>query len=292
MSAAPRKPREVTARMSFSVPSWMYDAMIFVYALSLLFSFSDVLQTGRIKKRVAMGLLYFVWFLQTLFLMGRMMEYRTLPMTTMFETLFFYAWLLVTLSIVLGRLLKMDLIVFGVNVLSFVVMLLTLFSDDYLKAPNEIAMVRAELIFIHVTMAIASYIFFTVSAILALSYLLLHRQLKRKKWTALTRRLPSLAAIEHYMFWTATCGLPLLVINVLLAVIWNAQQMNVIIWNDPKIWNTLLVALAYVFFMFQAWTKRAPGTTLAVYNLLAMLFVVLNYFVSNFTSEFHNWIWQ
>lgn len=276
----------------FVMPWWVYDLMIYVYALSLLFYFSDFVESSRIKKRMATGLLYFVWFLQTVFFMMRLFEYRSLPILTMFETLFFYAWLLLTISLVMNRLLKMDMLVFGVNLLAFAVIFLTLFSNDSLSSVAERAMVRNELIAIHVTMSIASYIAFTIAAVLALFYLWLHRQLKHKKWTPLTKRVPSLAKVEKYMFVCVLWGLPLLVINVMLVSIWGWQQAAIVHWNDPKVWNTLLIVLAYVFFLYQKLAGRSSGTALARYNLLAMLFVVLNYAVSNFFSEFHNWVWQ
>jgi HemX protein len=271
----------------------MYDVMIYVYALSLLFYFSDFVEPSRMKKRLATGLLYFVWFFQTIFFMARMMKHGSPAVFTMFETLFFYAWLLLTISLVINRFFKMDLVVFGVNVLAFIVSVINLFSSDTLTSPAEAAMMRDELIFIHASMALASYIAFTLAAVLALLYLWLHRQLKRKKWSSLTKRLPDLANIERSMFYCVIWGLPLLVINVVLVVIWNWLQVDIIIrWNDPKVWNTLLIAVAYVFYLYQRMTSRATGVRLARYNLLAMLFVVMNYVVSNFLSEFHNWVWE
>jgi HemX protein len=278
--------------MSFVLPAWMYDLIIYLYALSLLFYFSDFVETSRIKKRMATGLLYFVWFLQTVFFMARMFEYRSLTVMTMFESLFFYAWLLLTISLVINRFFRMDLIVFAVNLLAFAVLLMNLFSSDSLQALAETEIIRNELIVIHVTMAFASYIAFTLAALLAVFYLWLHRQLKRKKWSNLTKRLPHLTQIETYMFWCVVWGLPLFIINILLAVIWSWQQGGLIEWNDPKIYNTLLVALAYVFFLYQKMARRVSGVSLARYNLLAMLFVILNYVVSNFLSDFHNWVWH
>ena len=280
--------------MAFVLPAWMYDLIIYVYALSLLFYFSDFVETSRIKKRMATGLLYFVWFLQTVFFMARMLEYRSLTVMTMFESLFFYAWLLLTISLVINRFFKIDIIVVAINSLAFVVLVMNLFSNDSLQSIADNDMIRNELIVIHVTMAFASYIAFTLAALLAAFYLLLHWQLKRKRWSRFTRRMPSLALIENYMFWCVVWGLPLFIINILLAVIWGLQQGNLIdiVWNDPKIYNTLLVALAYIFFLYQKMARRVSGTTLARYNLLAMLFVVLNYVVSNFLSDFHNWVWH
>lgn len=274
------------------MPAFMYDLMIYIYALSLLFYFADFIESGRFKKRMAAGLLYFVWFLQTVFFFDRMLELRSLPITTMFETLFFYSWLLLTISLVVNRFFKMDAVVFGVNVFAFVVLFFNMFGNESLATSAETEMVRNELIAAHVTMAIASYIMFTISAVMAVYYLWLHSRLKQKKWTNWTKQMPDLAKVETYMSRFVVWGLPLFVANVLLAFIWSWQQEQFQIWVDPKVWNTLLIALAYVFFLYQKLGRQATGTTLARYNLLAMLLVILNFVVSNFISDFHNWVWR
>ncbi len=48
--------------------SWLFDAMIYMYALSLLFYFSDFANANRSAKRMGTGLLLFVWVLQTAYL--------------------------------------------------------------------------------------------------------------------------------------------------------------------------------------------------------------------------------
>ena len=48
--------------------SWLFDAMIYMYALSLLFYFSDFANASRSAKRMGTGLLLFVWVLQTAYL--------------------------------------------------------------------------------------------------------------------------------------------------------------------------------------------------------------------------------
>jgi HemX protein len=48
--------------------SWLYDAILYIYALSLLFYFSDFARANRSVKRMGTGLLSFVWVLQTVYL--------------------------------------------------------------------------------------------------------------------------------------------------------------------------------------------------------------------------------
>ncbi len=278
--------------MNFTLPVWIYDLTIIVYAVSLHFYFSDLIDSSNLKKRMAIGLLYVVWTMQTVFFVGQIMEHQNeFSFATMFMTLFFYAWMMLTLSIIIHRFVKMEVVVFVIHILTFIVCVINLFSAESIGTSMEAAIFRDELIFIHVVMAISSYIAFTVSAVLAICYLWFHRQLKRKQWSNLLRRLPDLTRIEKYMLVSVLWGLPLLVINVLLVIIWNFQQSDFIQWNDPKIWNTLIVALAYTYFIYRKFSRTATSIQLAWYNLIAMTFVLLNYLLSNWLSDFHNWVW-
>ncbi|MFG0215331.1 cytochrome C assembly protein, partial [Brevibacillus porteri] len=77
---------------------WIYDLTIFLYAASVLFYFNDFLQSNRKVNRLAFGLLVVVWALQTAFFVSQAVMKGYFPVITLFETLFFYSWVLVGLS--------------------------------------------------------------------------------------------------------------------------------------------------------------------------------------------------
>lgn len=83
--------------------SWIYDAIIYTYALSLLFYFSDTVGRNRRAKRMGTGLLVFVWVLQTIFLVVRIIRHQDVPIISSFEFMFLFSWLLVTASLAINR---------------------------------------------------------------------------------------------------------------------------------------------------------------------------------------------
>src|SRR4051794_14777465 len=109
--------------------SWLYDAIIYIYALSLLFYFSDFVGPNRSAKRMGTGLLSFVWVLQTVYLLFSLAMHDRSTAFSMFETLFMLSWLLVTVSLVVNRFFRIELFVFVVNVLGFSVLALNFFSN-------------------------------------------------------------------------------------------------------------------------------------------------------------------
>ncbi len=109
--------------------NFLYDAILYIYALSLLFYFSDFMNASRRAKRIGTGLLIFVWVLQTGYLVSRIVSHLQMTAVTAFEYWLGFSWLLVTISLVISRFIKIDFVVFFVNVISFAVLALNLYSN-------------------------------------------------------------------------------------------------------------------------------------------------------------------
>ncbi|XOS90382.1 hypothetical protein ACLMAB_15575 [Brevibacillus laterosporus] len=91
---------------------WLYDLTIFLYAAGVLCYFNDFLQSNRRMKQIALGLLSIVWVLQTIFFVYQVMVKSYLPVVTFFETLVFYSWVLVTLSLIIHAVARIDFLLF------------------------------------------------------------------------------------------------------------------------------------------------------------------------------------
>jgi HemX protein len=272
--------------------SWLYDAMIYIYALSLLFYFSDFANANSRAKRMGTGLLSFVWVLQTAYLVLSLYGHLTEWAFARSDVLFLFSWLLVTISLVMNRFFKIELFVFFINVLGFAILALNVFGNSQLKPVLDTWKVNDELLFIHITLAIGSYAAFSIAAVFSLMYIFLHRKLKGKKWSPTMKRLPSLEKIEHYTYFSVIIGAPSLLLALSLGIVWVALEGNMELFFDPKVVNSIFVLAAYGFYLFQYHSMRMSGLRLAVWNLAAFLIVVMNFVVSNWASGFHYWIWS
>jgi len=272
--------------------NWIYDAIIYIYALSLLFYFSDFAGTNRSAKRIGTGLLIFVWVLQTLFFIVRMIQHRYLPVLTLFEIMFFFSWLLVTVSLVVSRFFRVELLVFFVNVVSFAMLVLNMFGNPMSPSPLHNWEIAREMLFIHIALAVCSYVFFTIGAIFSGMYLFLHRKLKEKQWSATMRRFPSLEKIESYSYMSVISGVPLLFMAVALAVVSVSLEGKWMFLLDPKVFMSFVALGAYIVYLIRRKRAGDTGRRLALMNLLAFAFVVINFVLSNSFSSFHQWIWK
>lgn len=270
--------------------SWLYDAILYVYALSLLFSFSDVARANQTTKRIGTGLLLFVWVIQTLYLAIGLYEQRVTFVLTKFDTFFFFAWLLVTLALLIEWFVQIDLIVFGANVLGFAVLVLNYLNIPGMAPINERWPLNDNLLYTHIALAMISYVAFTLAALFAVSYLFLHRRLKEKQWTQQMQRMPSLENMDKLTFATVMIGLILLISSLVLGFVCVGLQEDSTLLYDPKVVNSFLIIAAYTFYIFQRKSSNASITKLSYMNLLAFAFVVVNVVVANIVSNFHQWM--
>ncbi|MEI7025221.1 cytochrome c biogenesis protein CcsA [Paenibacillus sp. y28] len=265
---------------------WLYDAIIYIYALSLLFYFSDYVRPNQSAKRMGTGLLFIVWLLQTVFFAVRIIKLSYMPVFTLFETAFFFSWLLVTIALALNWFMRIDLLMFFVNVIGFGVSVFNLFSNSDLVPTLAQWETRDELLFIHITFAIASYVAFSVSAVFSAMYLILFRSLKEKQWSMTTKRLPSLEKVEGYTFRAAVTGLPLLIVALALGIVELLLREDIYLLLDAKVFYSMLIIGAYSFYLIQRKTQEASGAKLSGWNLAAFVLVATNMLISGL-SRFH-----
>jgi HemX protein len=267
---------------------WIYDLTIFLYAASVLFYFNDFLQSNRKVNRLAFGLLAVVWALQTAFFVSQMTAKSYFPVITLFETLFFYSWVLVSLSLIINYFFRIDLLVFFTNVIGFVVLVLSMFLPETpLSAVSET--LTSELLFIHITLAMISYGAFSLSMIFSAMYLLQHNMLKQKRWTPLLRRLPSLDQLEAYAFRMNMMGVPLLLLAIILGVIWGRLVLPEQFWIDAKVLLSTLVLITYSFWLYKRFSDTWQMRKLALFNLTAFALLLINFLATD-TSSFHRWL--
>jgi ABC-type uncharacterized transport system permease subunit len=117
----------------------------------------------------------------------------------------------------------------------------------------------------HVISVLVAYASFALGCVLSVTYLLLFRELKRKRPGVFFARLPPLRTLEKMNVHAITMGLIFLTLSVLIGVFWigqlrsygptdaRVQQMSL---ADPKI---LLAIITWAFYAFQLYARRALG---------------------------------
>ena len=267
----------------------LHEFTVVLYAFSVLLYFFDFLNHNRKANRIAFWLLAFVWVLQTVFLFFYMVKTGRFPVLTIFEGLYFYAWLLVTLSVVINHLLRVDFIVFFTNILGFIVMVIHTFAPVQYHSQIMGKQLVSELLLIHITMAILSYAAFSLSFVFSVLYLLQYDLLKRKKWGKRLLRLADLEKLERLSYILAVVGVPMLLLSLILGLQWAFLKVPGMPWYDMKIIGSFILLTAYSIFLYLRIVKNFAGRTLAIWNSASFLIVLINFFLFGQLSSFHFW---
>lgn len=267
----------------------LHELTVVLYAFSVLLYFFDFLNHNRRANRIAFWLLAFVWVLQTIFLFFYMVKTGRFPVLTIFEGLYFYAWVLVTLSLGINRLLRVDFIVFFTNILGFIVMAIHTFAPMQYHSHVMAKQLVSELLLIHITMAILSYGAFSLSFVFSLLYLLQYNLLKQKKWGKRLLRLADLNKLERLSYIMAVIGVPMLLLSLILGLQWAFLKVPGMPWYDMKIIGSFLLLTAYSIYLYLRLVKNLSGRSLALWNTASFLIVLINFFLFSQLSSFHFW---
>lgn len=268
----------------------LHELTIVLYALAVLLYFIDFLHHNRKANRTAFWLLLFVWIFQSIFLFLYMLEAGRFPVLTLAEGLYFYTWVLITFSLIINRLMRVDFIVFFTNVIGFSMMVIHTFAPMQIDQTVEAEKLVSELLLIHITAAILSYGAFSLSFVFSLLYLLQYNLLKRKKWGKRLWRIPDLTKLEHMSYIMNVIGIPMFLIGIILGAQWADLKIPDISWFDPKILGSTFTFAIYCVILYMRIRKGMAGKTLALWNAAAFLIVLINFFLSGSISSFHIWL--
>ncbi|MFE8703420.1 inner membrane protein YpjD [Cytobacillus sp. FJAT-54145] len=267
----------------------LHELTVVLYALSVLLYFVDFLHHNRKANQFAFWLLAFVWVLQTVFLFLYMLKTGRFPVLTIFEGLYFYAWVLITLSLGINRLLRVDFIVFFTNVLGFIIMAIHTFAPVQFESEVMAQQLVSELLLIHITIAILSYGAFSLSFVFSLLYLIQYDLLKRKKWGARLLRIADLYKLEHMSYVLNVIGVPMLMLALILGIQWAYIKLPDVYWFDSKIIGSFVVLAVYSIYLYLRVGKGISGKSLALWNIASFLIVLINFFLFGKLSSFHFW---
>jgi HemX protein len=268
---------------------WLTDAILYIYALSLLFFVSDAASGNRSAKKVGTGLLVFVWVLQSAFLLFILLERFSVPVLTIRDYLFFVSWLLVTASFILNRWLRAELLVVLVNVVGFAVLALNLIGRRGLDVELEPWEVARRLLIVHVSLITLAFAILTITALLGLMYLFLHRALKAKKWTHVMSRMPSLEWLDLFAYRTGLIGIPLLLMSLSTGTVALLLKEGPVYLLDERVIISFAAGILYIVYFIRRISSNDDGAKLAVWHLLGYALLVIGFFASSVTS-FHRWI--
>ncbi|SOC36441.1 cytochrome c biogenesis protein CcsA [Ureibacillus acetophenoni] len=271
-----------------SVISRIYEVMVILYAISIVLYFFDYFYKQVKIRRVAFWLVSIVWVMQTLFLVLYIFEMKRFPVLSLIEGVYFYAWLLITISIILHCIVRVDLPVFFINFLGFIFVTIHLFAPDYVQYPLRESLV-SEMLIIHISFAMVSYATFTIAFVFSVLYLILYKLLKGKKYSKLWSRLPSLQQLSKWVNGSILIGNPLFLISIILGLEWAFLTLEGLSIIDAKIIGSFIIFVIYLMILILHHRGKITAIQYSWAQIYTFLLVVINFFLGSKLSSFHLW---
>ncbi|WP_068500064.1 cytochrome c biogenesis protein CcsA [Paenibacillus kribbensis] len=266
----------------------IYDSMIYVFALSLLFVFSDGIRRNANAKRTGTGLLVVVLLLQLVYMGIRTWNEGHLPIFVSYDFLFLFSFILVLISLILSRYQHSEFAVLLLNIISFAVLVLNKIWMEPTDNPLANWHTVHGLLLIHIALANLGFVAMTVAAVFSGLYLFLHRKLKVKKWNDTIRRLPSLEMMDRYTHKALLIGTPLLGVSIVVAVISIIAEERWRLLLDSKVLMTAISLCVYIILLVSKRLNQRSGLVMAKWALVGYTLLILN-FLLNSWSVFHQW---
>ncbi|KAB8134713.1 cytochrome C assembly protein [Gracilibacillus oryzae] len=265
----------------------LHESMLLLYAVSVIFYFIDFLFHNRKANKIAFWFLAMVWVLQTIFLLIEIVETSSLPIQTFNDGLYTYAWIVVTLSLMIHRFFKLEFFMFFMSVFGFLVMLIHSLHSVKLTDSAQIPRMLNELLYAHIVLALVSYGLFTISFVLACLYFTQYKFLKAKKGYKWLRRFQDLEGLERRAFHLIVLAEPTLLLSIILGVVWAYMTNATFYWGDSKTVGSILVFIIYAMYLYNRTRGNYRGKPILLLNVIAFCFLLVNFFLFNTLSNFH-----
>ncbi|MBX6353401.1 MAG: cytochrome c biogenesis protein CcsA [Thermoflavifilum sp.] len=263
---------------------WLADASTLFYAATLALLFIDALQPRRPLHRAALVLLFVVLVAQTGLLWVRFEELDNLPVYSPADALRLAAWLVVAAALSVNAWFPTDLTLFFINVVGFA---WVVFSNFSASAAVDGVGHGGDLLFLHVMLAVGSYVAFAFGFVFSFLYLVHDAMLRAGRWGSWYFRLPSLERLDTLAFRCAAVGVPLLLAAIVSGMLWGHMRFGRWLWWDPKPIVTMLIWLAYGVYVLLRMRSGWGGRNLAWVNVLCFGGVIVNFVAISSLSGFH-----
>ena len=226
--------------------------------------------------RGALALLALAFLTHGASIAARSLAAGYVPITTEFEALSFFAWLVVGVYLAVQLRNRLPAVGAVVAPLAFGVTLaaLAFYSGVRDLPPN----LRSAWLPVHVTLAVLGNAVLALAFCISLVYLVHERQLKERRVGPLARRLPSLETLDQLNYRALLWGFPLLTLGIVTGALWGrASWGRLWSWEEREVFSAvawLLYAGLLQARLVAGWRgRRAATVTIVGFAVVLVSFV-------------------
>lgn len=212
--------------------------------------------------------------IHSLNILARFVESGHTPITTVHETVSFFAWSISWCYLSFRW--RYTIKNFGTFVVVFVMLLMSISA----LAPQTIIILPPSfdswLFPVHACLSIIANAFLALAFIGAVMHLLQERELKQKRFGFFYSRLPSLESLEKLNHYCLSAGFVLMTLGMFVGYIWAHQLFGEYGWFwQPKIIAAIVTWFLYAALIHQRFTMGWRGRRSAIMTIIAFTAVLL-----------------
>ena len=222
-------------------------------------------------------------------------DYGRLPLATPVEFCSMLALMIMVIYVIIERALRVRAV--GALVVGLAFLLQFIASAFSSPARSVNSLLSDPGYAIHALLVLLSYTALSLSFLFAVIYMVQSRQLRRRTFGLLFRRLPPLETIERMSVGTVRLGVPLLFLALVMGHMWlynlrdslPPEQANLLSPYDPKILISWIILLGYTFGLVGHDKLGWRGRRMNVVAITAWVTVVVTMgLLHHFVPSFHD----
>lgn len=163
----------------------------------------------------------------------------------------------------------------GLSVVAAFLIVAIMVKASWIGPAQEVEPVLKEHMFApHALAVILALTAFVISAVLSTAYLVVYRQLRRRKLGLWTERLPSLETLDHMTRRATRIGFFFLTVGLILGIVLAHRAWDRDWIKDPQPWITIFTWVLYGSALAMRRRRAWQGNRVAVANLIAFASVI------------------
>jgi ABC-type transport system involved in cytochrome c biogenesis permease subunit len=248
------------------------------YVLAALAALGFIHAPRRVSPRLARILMIVAFCAQTIYLLFEAVRYGNIPISNLSETLFFFLWFTVLVTIFVERAYRVPaLIAYLMPLMMAFALPAMLLAGHGASLPKKLAPIPTLL---HVVPTFLGYALFAVGSIASLMYLLQEHRLKVRMAGPLFERLPSLHVLDAVAQRSIVFGFPVFTLGLLLGVAWARSSGHLLSthwYADPKIISGIITWIIYLAIVHVRLASVWHGRKVAWFTITGFIFILFTF---------------
>lgn len=197
------------------------------------------------------------------------------PVTSLHESLSFFAWCLVLLFLLLDLRFRLSVMGAFAVPLAFGLMVASALSPHVVVQLNPV--LKSWLFPVHITFAFLGNAAFALSFGAGVMYLIQNRMLKSKRFTGIYQVLPSLDTLDKVNYTCLSVGFPLMTLGIITGAFWANTAWGTYWSWDPKETWALITWFLYAALLHGRLTIGWRGRKAAIFSIVAFMFLLFTF---------------